>query len=140
MFSDSDSSKNNEIVKTFSFESYYFGSLFVKDTNGCIASFTYNGIELNFDDWLGEVRKPNVFTPNGDNMNDEFTIEIPEKVEKCADLTIYNRWGQIIYFSTGNNLKWDGKNSVGSETPTGTYFYTLTIKDQKFEGSLNLMR
>tara|TARA_B110000483_G_scaffold23610_1_gene27583 strand:- start:325 stop:1554 length:1230 start_codon:yes stop_codon:yes gene_type:complete len=140
IFSDSDSSSNNEIVKTFSFESDYFGSLFVKDTNGCLESLTYNGIELNFDDWLGEVRKPNVFTPNGDNMNDEFTIEIPEKVEKCAELTIYNRWGQIIYFSTGNNLKWDGKNSVGSETPTGTYFYTLTIKDQKFEGSLNLMR
>ena len=140
IFSDTDSSSNNEIVKTFSFESDYFGSLFVKDTNGCVESLTYNGIELNFDDWLGEVRKPNVFTPNGDNMNDEFTIEIPEKVEKCAELTIYNRWGQIIYFSTGNNLKWDGKNSVGSETPTGTYFYTLTIKDQKFEGSLNLMR
>ena len=67
-------------------------------------------------------------------------FKIPEKVEKCAELTIYNRWGQIIYFSTGNNLQWDGKNSVGSETPTGTYFYVLTIKDQKFEGSLNLLK
>ena len=47
-------------------------------------------------------------------MNDEFTIEIPEKTEKCAELTIYNRWGQIIYFSTGNDLKWDGKNSQSS--------------------------
>ena len=36
-------------------------------------------------------------------MNDEFIIEIPEKVEKCVELTIYNRWGQIQYFSTGNN-------------------------------------
>ena len=140
LFSDSDSSINNEVVKIFPFDSDYYGSLFVKDTNGCISSFTYSGVELNFDDWLGEVRKPNVFTPNEDDMNDEFTIEIPEKVEKCAELTIYNRWGQIIYFSTGNNLKWDGKNSVGSKTPTGTYFYTLTIKDKKFEGSLNLMR
>ncbi len=142
IFSDSNISINNEneIVKTFSFDSDYFGSLFVQDSNGCIDSLTYNGIVLNFDEWLGEVRKPNVFTPNGDNMNDEFTIEIPEKTEKCAELTIYNRWGQIIYFSTGNDLKWDGKNSVGSKSPTGTYFYTLTIKDQKFDGKLNLLR
>ena len=142
IFSDSNISINNEneIVKTFSFDSDYFGSLFVQDTNGCIDSLTYNGVVLNFDEWLGKVRKPNVFTPNGDNMNDEFTIEIPEKIEKCAELTIYNRWGQIIYFSTGNDLKWDGKNSVGSKSPTGTYFYTLTIKDQKFDGKLNLLR
>ena len=40
----------------------------------------------------------------------------------------------------GNDLKWDGKNSVGSKSPTGTYFYTLTIKDQKFDGKLNLLR
>ena len=140
IFSDLESSINNEIVKTFSFDSEYFGSLFVEDTNGCRDSLTYDGIVLNFEKWLGKVRKPNVFTPNGDNMNDEFTIEIPEKVEKCAELTIYNRWGQIIYFSTGNNLKWDGKNSVGSESPTGTYFYTLTIKDQNFDGKLNLLR
>jgi gliding motility-associated-like protein len=142
IFSDSNIPINNEneIVKTFSFDSDYFGSLFVQDSNGCIDSLTYNGIVLNFDEWLGEIREPNVFTPNGDNMNDEFTIEIPKKVEKCAELTIYNRWGQIIYFSTGNNLKWDGKNSVGSESPTGTYFYTLTIKDEKFDGKLNLLR
>ena len=42
-------------------------------------------------------------------MNDEFIIEIPEKVEECAELTIYNRWGQIQYFSTGNDLRWDGE-------------------------------
>jgi hypothetical protein len=29
---------------------------------------------------------------------------------------------------------------VGSKSPTGTYFYTLTIKDQKFDGKLNLLR
>ena len=94
---------------------------------------------MTFDDYF-TISDPNVFTPNGDNMNDEFIIEIPEKVEKCAELTIYNRWGQIQYFSTGNNLKWDGRNNVGSETPAGTYFYTLSIKDKKFEGTLNLLR
>lgn len=139
IFSDNDSSINNEIVKIFTFGSDYSGSLFVQDTNGCIESLTYSGDALTFDDYF-TISDPNVFTPNGDNMNDEFIIEIPEKVEKCAELTIYNRWGQIQYFSTGNNLKWDGRNNVGSETPAGTYFYTLSIKDKKFDGTLNLLR
>jgi len=139
MFSDLDSSINNEVVKIFTFGSDYSGSLFVQDTNGCTQSLTYSGDALTFDDYF-TISDPNVFTPNGDNMNDEFIIEIPEKVEKCAELTIYNRWGQIQYFSTGNNLKWDGRNNVGSETPAGTYFYTLSIKDKKFEGTLNLLR
>jgi gliding motility-associated-like protein len=139
IFSDLDSSINNEIVKTFSFGSDYSGSLFVLDTNGCIESLTYSGNALTFDDYF-TISDPNVFTPNGDNMNDEFIIEIPEKVEECAELIIYNRWGDIQYFSTGNNLKWDGRNNVGSETPSGTYFYTLSIKDKTFSGTLNLLR
>ena len=139
MFSDLDSSINNEVIKIFTFGSDYSGSLFVQDTNGCTESLTYSGDALTFDDYF-TISDPNIFTPNGDNMNDEFIIEIPEKVEKCAELTIYNRWGQIQYFSTGNNLKWDGRNNVGSETPAGTYFYTLSIKDKKFEGTLNLLR
>ncbi|MBL6595143.1 MAG: gliding motility-associated C-terminal domain-containing protein, partial [Flavobacteriales bacterium] len=108
-------------------------------TNGCIESLTYSGDALTFDDYF-TISDPNVFTPNGDNMNDEFIIEIPEKVEKCAELTIYNRWGQIQYFSTGNNLKWDGNNIVGALAPPGSYFYTLKIREKTFSGVLNLMR
>ena len=139
MFSDLDSSINNEVVKIFTFGSDYSGSLFVQDTNGCTESLTYSGDALTFDDYF-TISDPNVFTPNGDNMNDEFIIEIPKKVEKCAELTIYNRWGQIQYFSTGNNLRWDGKNRVGGLAPPGSYFYTLKIQEKKFSGVLNLMR
>ena len=139
LFSDNDSSINNEIVKIFTFGSDYSGSLFVQDTNGCIESLTYSGDALTFDDYF-TISDPNVFTPNGDNMNDEFIIKIPEKVEKCAELTIYNRWGQIQYFSTGNNLKWDGNNIVGALAPPGSYFYTLKIREKTFSGVLNLMQ
>ena len=139
MFSDLDSSINNEVVKIFSFGSDYSGSLFVQDTNGCTESLTYSGDALTFDDYF-TISDPNVFTPNGDNMNDEFIIEIPKKVEKCAELTIYNRWGQIQYFSTGNNLNWDGKNRVGGLAPPGSYLYTLKIQEKNFSGVLNLMR
>ena len=68
--------KLSPIAKTFSFGSDYSGSLFVEDSNGCLESLTYGGDALTFDDYF-TIKEPNVFTPNGDNMNDEFIIEIP---------------------------------------------------------------
>ena len=63
-----------------------------------------------------------------------------QQLSNSAELTIYNRWGQIQYFSVGYNLKWDGMNSVGSLAPAGTYFYTLNIKDKTFSGKIQLFR
>ena len=126
VFSDQEISYSNEVTKTFFFGSDYFGSLFVEDTNGCVESNKYGVSMLKFDDYF-TVTEPNVFTPNADGENDEFIIQIPEKVQSCAELTIYNRWGQVQYFSVGNDLKWDGSNNVGIPVPAGTYFYTLII-------------
>ncbi|MFM9944638.1 MAG: gliding motility-associated C-terminal domain-containing protein [Bacteroidia bacterium] len=76
---------------------------------------------------------PNVFTPgNGDKLNDVFDI-ITEGVEEY-DLSIFNRWGQIIFSSKkdgigndGNN--WTGRPNSNSELyPDGTYFYILNYK------------
>jgi gliding motility-associated-like protein len=71
---------------------------------------------------------PNVFTPNGDNVNDIFFV-------KAANLTsitalIYDRWGTKIYeLSTDKgNIAWDGKTQTGREAPDGTYFYVITAK------------
>ena len=95
---------------------------------------------------------PSVFTPNGDNetnghtneenfYNDYFTLK--GKSDPCYDvmaITIYNRWGQVIFISTGNNLKWDGRTNVGIPAPEGTYFYTIDIKEKSYNGSLSLFR
>ena len=69
---------------------------------------------------------PNVFTPNGDNVNDIFFV-------KAANLTsitalIYDRWGTKIYELTTEkgNIAWDGKTQTGREAPDGTYFYIIT--------------
>ncbi len=69
---------------------------------------------------------PNVFTPNGDNVNDIFFV-------KAANLTsitafIYDRWGTKIYElnTEKGNIAWDGKTQTGKEAPDGTYFYIIT--------------
>jgi large repetitive protein len=58
----------------------------------------------------------NAFTPNGDGKNDVFL--------KGVDLTIFNRWGQLLYAGTEG---WDGKFN-GTIVSPGTYYYIVKLK------------
>lgn len=70
-----------------------------------------------------EVIAPNVFTPNSDGDNDLYELDHIHAVE--IELIIVNRWGNIMYESTGPNPVWDGK--VGAVlADEGTYFYKYT--------------
>lgn len=66
---------------------------------------------------------PNVFTPNGDGLNDVFFIN----AQYVSDLqfTITNRWGNSVYVSSSSNLVWTGI-SDGELVSSGVYFYTYT--------------
>ncbi|HOH99896.1 MAG TPA: choice-of-anchor L domain-containing protein [Bacteroidales bacterium] len=62
---------------------------------------------------------PNVFTPNGDGINDRFVIDKLEPFYYLGrDLIVYNRWGKKVYESSGYMNEWDGAG-----VPDGTYFY-----------------
>lgn len=73
---------------------------------------------------VSDVIVPNVFTPNGDGVNDEFIIL--SIAVKDLELFIYNRWGQIVYSFSGTKAKWDGKSNNSQDVPAGTYFYIVT--------------
>lgn len=60
---------------------------------------------------------PNVFTPNGDNVNDIFL--------KDYDLVVVNRWGQKMYEGVEG---WDGTYN-GEKVSPGTYYYVVTLVD-----------
>jgi gliding motility-associated-like protein len=69
---------------------------------------------------------PNVFTPNGDKINDLFEIK---GLKKCANynLQVYNRWGELIFNTEQPSSNfWNGKNPNGKTVAEGTYFYMLT--------------
>jgi gliding motility-associated-like protein len=53
---------------------------------------------------------PNVFTPNGDNIND-LVIPGPYKFIQKVEMKIYNRWGQLIFETTVPEEGWDGTAS-----------------------------
>eukprot|EP00051_Salpingoeca_urceolata_P030977 m.493371 g.493371 ORF g.493371 m.493371 type:complete len:747 (-) comp36726_c0_seq1:3-2243(-) len=82
-----------------------------------------------------EIFVPNVFTPNEDNQNDVFFID----VKNASDLSfvILNRWGNVLYEGNGLNATWNGYIVGGHLASDGTYFvrYTVTgIDGQEHEG------
>ncbi len=75
-----------------------------------------------------DVIIPNIFTPNGDDYNDQFHLVSYINV---VDVTgyIYNRWGQVLYIWNGLDDAWDGRTMSGEKTPDGTYYYTFEFTD-----------
>lgn len=76
---------------------------------------------------------PNVFTPNGDNINENFTIDYRGDGE--FEMVIYNRWGKPITTIFDGKQGWDG-----SGCSTGIYFYSIKVEDKLFKGWVSLLR
>lgn len=73
---------------------------------------------------------PNVFTPNGDNINDVFEVKgIDPKCDKF-EMRIYNRWGEKVFETKDAGYWWNGKNNH-LPMPEGIYYYTLKVEDYK---------
>ena len=79
-------------------------------------------------------RLPNVFTPGGDGVND-FFIPYPYKFIESIDLTIFNRWGNIVFETTDPDINWDGKEKrTGRQVPDGAYYYLCTVNEVRLVG------
>jgi gliding motility-associated-like protein len=82
-----------------------------------------------------EFELPNVFTANGDGVNDFFKA-IKVKHIKDIDLYVFNRWGQVVYHTTDPYFNWDGKvmqtKVLCSE---GTYFYTCEVNEKRVKST-----
>lgn len=71
-----------------------------------------------------DVFVPNMFSPNGDNLNEEFRIE-SNFVDEFF-ITIYNRWGEEVFTSNNQDNSWDG-TFKGQELEPDVYGYYLRI-------------
>jgi gliding motility-associated-like protein/uncharacterized repeat protein (TIGR01451 family) len=82
---------------------------------------------------------PNVFTPNGDGMNDTFTI-VGLNVYPENEILIFNRWGNTVFQEKNYHNEWTGPG-----LSEGTYFYILRVKStagdwEEYHGYLTLLR
>lgn len=85
---------------------------------------------------------PNVFTPNGDGLNDFYQPAIFGATE--YEITIFNRWGELVYQSNDGNAAWDGRCG-GKDCPEGVYAVMLQYRGQRMSkrfarSSVTLMR
>jgi gliding motility-associated-like protein len=83
---------------------------------------------------------PNAFSPNNDGINDVWKIKNIE-LYPGATIEIYDRYGVIVYRSTGASQPWDG-SIKGKQAPAGTYYYIIDLKDGSSmrNGSVTMLR
>ncbi len=113
------------------------------DQNNCSNTAAIN-VKVDFTNNGNKYLVPNAFSPNNDGFNDCFTLKNWGAIKNFT-LTIYNRWGQIIFYTTNIQSCWDGKYSNGSSAPIGGYVYLVTGQTKcdgqlKKFGSLILIR
>lgn len=99
-------------------------NLYYESSFGCDSSFT---ITLLVDSCISsEVLAPNAFSPNGDGLNDVFSLIL---YGNCTllDMHIFDRWGEEIFVSNSSNTKWDG-TYLGKDQETGVYIYFANIE------------
>jgi gliding motility-associated-like protein len=79
---------------------------------------------------------PNVFSPNGDNINDFFK-PFPYKYIESIDMQIYNRWGTLIFSTNNPEILWDGTNQKSKQPCSdGVYYYICSYTAVKLKGKI----
>lgn len=97
-------------------------------------------------DEASKIEIPNIFSPNGDGINDFFQVKANSI--RSFNGQIFNRWGRMIYtWDDWNNYNsvWDGKIKGGSDASPGVYYYYIIIatgmdgKEYDYHGVLHLV-
>jgi gliding motility-associated-like protein len=84
----------------------------------------------------------NLITPNDDGANDAWVVpgilSFPDN-----ELTIFNRYGQVVFSKKGYDNTWRGENSDGNPLPVGAYWFILKLNDAAdtvYSGSISILR
>ncbi|MEO9533836.1 MAG: gliding motility-associated C-terminal domain-containing protein [Crocinitomicaceae bacterium] len=111
-------------------ENYYDSLLIItySDEFGCE---TTDSVNVTFQEC--NLTEPNIFTPNGDGVNDSYFFTIDKG--EILQFVIVNRWGRTIYESYDNY--WDGTDFNGDPVTEGWYYYILYYEDFSFESAID---
>ena len=91
---------------------------------------------------------PNAFTPDGDGINETFQIQVRGHENDKYDLSIFNRWGEVVYHSNDPEEVWQGERMDGNHyfSDTETYVYRLKVKpefeieERVYTGNITIIR
>jgi gliding motility-associated-like protein len=121
-------------VHTYRAAGDYTVTLTVTDAAGCVDT-AMSGVYKIREPLL---RYPNVFTPNGDGVND--TWKPIYDGPRTYTYTLTDRWGIVLYTGNQDSRGWNGQNPDGTEAMNGVYFYIVKLDDRTYSGSLTLLR
>ncbi|NND77143.1 MAG: T9SS type B sorting domain-containing protein, partial [Flavobacteriales bacterium] len=94
----------------------------------------------------GQIQLPNIFTPNEDALNVDFTtFKDTDFCIRQFDMKLYNRWGNVVYSATDKDFKWDGiHQDTEQEVAPGVYYYIINYdvfdKQYTYTGDVTLVR
>lgn len=88
------------------------------DTLGCIGTATVTIV-------MDSLLIPNVFSPNGDGINDELRLNYYGSGN--YEILIYDRWGNQVFQTTDTEVFWDGRNNGGEPCPASVYYMAVRI-------------
>jgi gliding motility-associated-like protein len=130
---------------SFSFPEGFVGlypiTLVVTTAGGCVDTIV-NFLQVNTDIIF---YAPNVFTPDGDQYNQNWKFYVDGIDIYNFDLFIFNRWGEVIWESHDPSATWDGTYN-GKILQDGTYTWKANVKDlnsderKNFQGSITIIR
>jgi gliding motility-associated-like protein len=109
-------------------------SVIVSDENGCLDS---TSITI---DACGDWKMPNVFTPDGDGLNDTFGLVVEGNGVEVLDFKIFNRWGNLVH---DEKTAWNGEFD-GNPHPTDVLIYMIRFETkegvEELKGDVSLIR
>lgn len=94
--------------------------------NGCYTEFC---VDLKLRSAADSVFIPSVFTPNGDGVNEEFLPILSGIVPQNYSLSIFNRWGQVLFETNNPNQGWNGEVN-GELSREEAYMYLLEFTNR----------
>lgn len=135
-FGDGNTANTEDAQHKYQLPGSYRVTLYAENEIGCTDSISHAWYIVT-PDLVLEI--PNVFSPNGDGMNDRWSID-GLKARPQATTEIYNRWGQLVFTGIGY-IAWDGTRK-GQLLPEGTYYYVIktTAGEKPYTGWVALLR
>lgn len=118
-----------------------FYNVTVTDDNGCQVKLT--NLEVKSCTLSGTCYEAStVITPNGDNLNDLFIINCV--TDNAADLTVFDRWGRLVYSQPNYDNTWQGTDNDNKDLKEGGYIWVLNInfgqgRREVYKGTLTIL-
>jgi len=141
-FSDGRTAQGNKVTQLFRDGGKSTVELTVKNQYGCTSSMDS---ELETEEF--HLLTPEAFTPNGDNLNDDFMPEALSTMGVPFTLTIRSmKTGETVYLTRNSTDRWNGQlNNFGTKCEAGPYLWTVVLeadilKNKVFNGTVHLKR